>query len=249
MSRRPLMYAAPALLLLIFACGSGEPPRPPADPATAILVVNRSPGLPTTAEQWTLPDFTLYGDGTAVLPGETRGALLTGVRRTVTAERIAEWYRTAQRAGLFTGRTHDRAIADAGALTVRITDDAGTHETVVAGPEQDESGLRGEVIAFAETVMAGGTDAGEYRPQRYAVLVTGASDGQGPARPWPLTVPLAQINGAPSEPCQVLPPEEAEPLMPEFAGAGPDTRWESQGQRVSLMMRPLLPDEHTCADL
>ncbi|WP_250002868.1 hypothetical protein [Actinoplanes sp. M2I2] len=248
MNRRLPLYAGP-ILLLLSACGSDEPPRRPTDPATAIVTVDRGGGLAPPVEQWTLPDFTLFGDGTAVVRGETRGAVLSGVRRTVPADRITELYRLAQEAGLFQGRVHDSDIVDGDVLTVRIADEAGTHETTVAGPDADDGGDRGEVVAFADAALGSGADAGEYRPERYAVLVPAGSDGRGEARPWPLAVPLSGLAGAPSQPCQVLGPAEAGPVLAALGDAGPDTRWESEGRRVALVIRPLLPDERTCADL
>ncbi|MDI6101703.1 hypothetical protein QLQ12_24075 [Actinoplanes sp. NEAU-A12] len=248
MSLRPPLYAVP-MLLLVCACGSGEPPRPPADPAAAIVEVDRGGGLAAAVERWTLPNLTLFGDGTAVLRGETRGGLLSGVRRTIPAGRITELYRLADRAGLFTGRTHDRDIIDGEVLTVRIADETGIRETTVVGPSDDEDSGRGGVVAFADAALGSGSDAGEYLPERYAVLVTAGSDARGDVRPWPLAAPLSQLAGAPSKPCQVVERGEAEPLLTALRDAGPDTRWEADGHRVVLVARPLLPGEQTCADL
>ncbi|WP_250034446.1 hypothetical protein [Paractinoplanes maris] len=248
MSRRLPLYAVLMLSLLV-ACGPGEPPAAPAGPATVIVTVDRGGGLAPPVERWTLPDLTLFGDGTAVVRGETRGAVLTGIRRTVPPDRITELYRLADRAGLFEDHVYDRDIQDGDVLTVRIADQAGIHETTVVGPGEDDGGDRGEVREFADAALGSGTDAGDYQPEQYAVLVMAGSDGRGEARPWPLAVPLSALPGAPAQPCQVLGRSEAEPLLPALRDAGPDTRWDAEGHRVTLVVRPLLPGEQTCADL
>ena len=104
-------------------------------------------------------------------------------------------------------------------------------------------------MAFAEAALTVGSDAGEYRPERYAVVVPAGSDGAGEARRWPLSVPLARFEGAPSRPCHILTRAEAEPLLAAVSDATPDTRWDAQGQRVALLIRPLLPGEQVCGDL
>ncbi|GAA4976036.1 hypothetical protein GCM10025331_83550 [Actinoplanes utahensis] len=180
------------------------------EPVGAIVVVARAQGLATAVDRWTPPEVTLFGDGSAVLRGPVRDGMMTGRVRDIPADRIRELYRIADRAGLFRGRVHDRGdIVDAGALTVRITDDHGSHETVVVGPEAREGGIRGRVLAFPGAVRDSGVDGGDYLPERYAVV-----DPSG------------------TRPCRVL------------EGSSP-----AENQGAGLVIRPLLPNERTCADL
>ncbi|MFI6256027.1 hypothetical protein ACIBCL_07875 [Micromonospora zamorensis] len=245
MTRRLLLSA----VLLLAACSDGPAARPPTGTDTVIAVVDRRGGFAASAEQWALPALTLYGDGTAVTRGDDRGALLTGHRRTLSTAQIDALFRRADDAGILTDRDYPQDVTDAATLTVRLTTTGGTYETTVTQPSPGEGGDRGEVIAFAEAAAASGVDAGEYLPQRAAVLVVADSEDNSDVRPWPLDVPLAAMDGAPRRPCHVVDGATLAPLLAEAGAARGETRWQAEGHRVRLVVRPLLPHERTCADL
>lgn len=246
MKRRLVLGAA----LLLSACGGDEAVhRPPADAGTAIVVVERRQSLALPAEQWALPEFALFGDGTAVVRGEDRGVLLTGERRTLSAQQVAALFRRAADAGLFDRRRYPREVTDATTLTVRVTSTQGSYETTVVQPSPNDGGDRRRVIAFADAAARTGTGAGDYQPQRAVVLVLAGADDTSDVRPWPLPVPLSQLPGAPTRPCLVVEGDDLASLTELARSASDRTRWSAQGQRVSLLVRPLLPDERGCADL
>lgn len=67
---------------------------------------------------------------------------------------------------------------------------------------------------------------------------------------WPLEIPLAEIG----EPfpfmeqarCAVIEGADLDTLMPALRDANQITRWTSDGEEYSLLIRPLLPDEQGC---
>ncbi|MEU8207572.1 hypothetical protein AB0B85_00070 [Micromonospora sp. NPDC049044] len=245
MTRRLLLCA----VLLLTACSDGPAVRPPTGTDTVIAVVDRRGGFAASAEQWALPALTLYGDGTAVTRGDDRGALLTGHRRTLSTAQIDALFRRADDAGILTDRDYPQDVTDAATLTVRLTTTGGAYETTVTQPSPGEGGDRGEVIAFAEAAAASGVDAGEYLPQRATVLVVADSEDNSDVRPWPLDVPLSAMDGAPQRPCHVVDGATLAPLLAEAGAARRETRWQAEGHRVRLVVRPLLPHERNCADL
>lgn len=236
--------------LLLTACHSDSArPDPPTDPHSAILIVDRDRSMAAPAEQHALPELVLLGDGTAVTRGSTDGVLLTGDRRTLTADEQAELYRRADAAGLFADRDFPADVTDAAVLTVRITAGRTAYRTTVVQPTPDDNGVRGRIIRFADAAVRAGAPAGPYRPTRAVVVVVAAGDDTSDVRPWPLPVPLSQLPGAPHRPCWLV-PDRALPRMLELArSARAQTRWLVEGQRVALLVRPILPHEHSCADL
>jgi hypothetical protein len=237
-------------VLLLAACGGGDaPPDPPRDPSAAILLVDYSASLAPPSEQHALPDLTLLGDGTAVTRGPDQGVLLTGDRRSLTADEIDRLYRRAGAADLFDNRHFSLDILDGGALTVRITNGTTAYRTTVVQPSTDDGGDRGRIIAFAGAAMRAGTPAGPYRPTRAVVLVVAAGDDTSDVRPWPLPVPSSRLSGWPQRPCYLVEGTALAPVLDLARSAGPRSRWLTEGQRVALLVRPLLPHEHSCADL
>ncbi|MEU1395218.1 hypothetical protein ABZ403_03995 [Micromonospora zamorensis] len=57
------------------------------------------------------------------------------------------------------------------------------------------------------------------------------------------------MDGAPQRPCHVVDGATLAPLLGEAGAARGETRWQAEGPRVRLVVRPLLPHERTCADL
>jgi hypothetical protein len=248
MTRRPLALLCAVALLT--GCGSADVDHePPTDANTAILVVDQDAGMPAAAEEYALPDFTLLGDGTAVTRGPDQGILLIGERRTLTADEITGLYRKAGTADLFANRDFPTDASDAGTLTVEIASGGSTYRTVVAQPSKNDNGDRGQVIDLADAAKRSGTPTGTYQPTRAAVIVVEADGDSTDIRPWPLPVPLSQLTGAPQWPCHLVEGSALGPMLELARSARPESRWLSEGQQVALVVRPLLPHEHTCADV
>ena len=56
------------------------------------------------------------------------------------------------------------------------------------------------------------------------------------------------MPGGPYRPCVIVTGAELDKLLATVRGAEQLTRWVFKGQRYHLMVRPLLPNEHTCKD-
>jgi hypothetical protein len=248
MSRR-LIWALG--VLLVFAAGSCESRvhRPPDGGDTTLVEVDYSTAWPTVDSRWQLPVFVLFGDGSAIVRSANRGVLRTATRRRYSTQQVTEVFRRAERAGLFGSRQYRSDVNDASVLIVRMASTDGRYETTLAQPDPQEGGVRGRVAAFAQDVPKLGEPAGEYRPQRLAVLVVRSSDGSDRSatdvRPWPLSTPLSAMpNG-----CLLIEGADLSAVPALGADVTSRTRWDAGGQRVALVVRPLLPGERGCADV
>ena len=93
-----------------------------------------------------------------------------------------------------------------------------------------------------------------YRPTEMRVYVLPyQADPELPQDPvaWPLDVPLAgfgePVSNVPTDArCAVVSGPESQTLFAAAKGANALTPWTSEGTEYHLILRPLLPDEHTC---
>ena len=237
------------LVLLLAACAGSPHEAPPRAGDDPIVLVEYHPGLAPAAAVWALPQFALLADGTALTATDDRGILLSATRRTLTADQVADLYDRAGDAGLFRSREYSSDVLDASALVVRITSDRGRHETVVVQPSARDRGGRGRAVRFADEATQLGTPAGEYLPDRVAAIVVAGRDDNSDVRPWPLPVPASEMPGYPSRPCLIVSGAGVAPLLAVARNATAETAFSSAGQALSLRVRPLLPYEHSCADL
>jgi hypothetical protein len=232
----------------VAACAAAPPDRP-ADPATAVLRIDRGGGLAPLSDRYRVPALVVYGDGSAVLAGPDQGALFTARRRTLTDGELSGLFEQAARADLFEDSTYGLDVLDADSLDVRIRSTEGTFRTRVDLPSEMGRGDRRRTIEFAAAAERAGTEAGEYAPDRYAAVVLAAATGRGQVRPWPLPVPPEQMPGGPSRPCLEIDAAAAGDLLTDARSADYQTRWRAGDQQVSIVIRPLLPDEPGCAAL
>jgi hypothetical protein len=238
-------------VLILTACSHGDTAqhRPPGDGTSPIVLVKRQTALSPAGARWALPDFVLLGDGTAIVAADSQGIVLSARKRRLSDAQIAELFQRGDDAGLFDSRTYRRETVDGSTLVVTITSATGRYVTEVEQPVRGEGGDRGRVAAFARTAPTLGEPAGDYEPRRAAVLVVASNDDTTDVRPWPLPTPLSAMPGAPARPCLVVDGDRIPPLLALAGGATSRTRWATDGQRLALLVRPLLPYENACADL
>jgi hypothetical protein len=263
MARRKSSVAIVAVGLLLAslpACGrrSGDTPERPRDPATVILRTQIRIGLATPADRWALPEFSLYGDGRAVVSNGRDGALLRMNEYRLTDTAVRDLFGEAASAGLFPDRDFDREnVVDGSELTISIRSVDREYRTTVDTPSADESGARGRVINFrrgldltrwpAERFAVPAT---EYRPDRMAMLVlSDGSTGSTDSRPWPLESSSSALRDWPEQPCVLLDGPRAAEVGALARGARPETRWLSAGREFAVLVRPMLPDERDCVDI
>jgi hypothetical protein len=235
------------VLFVLAGCGAAEaepvPPRTGTDP---IVVIRLYPGLAPAASRFALPSFALLADGTAILAADDRGIVVSGTRRTLSAGQVTDLYDKAAGAGLFESRRYRRDVLDGSRLVVQITSAKGRHETSVDNPSGDEGGDRGRVVDFAAAATRAGVAAGDFKPDRVALVIVADSEATTDLRPWPTATPATKMPGYPQRPCLII---DGSGVL-GVQSATPDTRWRTDdGHTVALRVRPLLPYEHSCADI
>lgn len=258
-----VLHRDSAVLLVLVAallagCGQREPtPTPPRDPQTVILRMQMTASLAPAQDRWALPAFSLYGDGRALIPDGYDGALPRAKEHHVMEAAINRLFRQAADAELFRDNFYRRDVLDGSTLAISIRSDRVEHFTSVHAPKADEGGARGRVVAFSRDLDVNRWPADwfsappvDYQPERLAVLVySGNAPKTTDVRPWPLETPVTTMPGAPAHPCVVLDGALARQVASVARAARPETRWRSEGQELSIMFRPMLPDERDCADL
>ncbi len=215
-----------------------------------VVRVDYSTAWPTVDSRWPLPVFVLLGDGTAIIRSPDEGVLRAAKQRKLSSEQVACLFRMAERAGLFRSRTYARNdVLDGSVLIVRLTLTTGQYETTVHQPDPRDSGVRGRIAAFADAIQQLGEPTGEYRPQRMAVLVVGSSDGSDSRAIRRAAVATSTPLAAMPNGCLLVDGADLSAVPALSEGVTSRTRWAADGQRVALVVRPLLPNERSCADL
>ena len=240
-----MMSRFPLLVAVVLLAGCAPAPKPPDDGTSPLVVIQKVDGSLPPGSRERLPEFVLFGDRTAIVRADRQGVVLTGDRRTLTRAEVATLFGQADEAALMRDMRYPTQVEDGGLLDIRVRG----HLTTVDGPQRSDRGLRGRIVQFAATAPTLGEPAGPYVPQTAAVIrLNEFRPDLTDVRPWPLsTVPTA-MPGGPSRPCVTVAGAELTSLTALLRTAGPATRWAGGGTRYLLLMRPLLPYEHGCAD-
>lgn len=230
-----------ALLVLPAACGA-DPPPPATDGPDPILVADDRQGMPTWSEQVELPEFTLYGDGRAIVPDGFDGALPKVVDYPLTLDRVRRLFAEAEDADLFDGRTHDVDFTDAGALTITLRSPDRSYVTKVIGPSNDDSGARGRAVSFAAGLEPARWPASDFagQPKTYehaklAVFFHASSDPGG--EQWPFMS---------SQSCVTLSGTALAAATDLARRSRQGTRFHDGERAFTVVFRPLRPDESNC---
>jgi hypothetical protein len=225
-----------------------------------------------------LPSFTLYGDGTVIVPGAVPQispgpAISPLLRRHLSEKQVQALLRSAMRARLFARRpisygdmgtigvsdmpTTTVELNAAGRSVVRHAYALGAavnSHRLPAAQANARRALARFIAGLPQRVT--GT---RYVPQGVAVFVAPFSGpGQPGATPivWPLTSNLATA-GKPSSSgsgyrCIAVHGDDARRLLARLRSATDQSRWIARGKPAisfALVSRPLLPDETSCASL
>lgn len=245
---------------LLVGCGaaprpaaSAAPAAPKTDPASADTLVLRwrlTGGFAGIGGgQGSLPDFSLFGDGRAIVPEKRTPASLREYR--LKPEVVRRLTDEARAAGLDNARRLDQPGGIVDAFTLVIT--FGSAQTFIMYPEARNDPAVRLWKRLDPTRWAASDQAGPsrpYTPARVAVLAEPAPTGgnRGKAAQWPLT-PLDRGTPGVGGQCLIISGGDATTATRLSRTSPPDTRWRSGDAVYSVHFRPLLPDEHTCADL
>jgi hypothetical protein len=247
----------------------------PTSPAKIVLRISSGGGFVTPQTNLrALPSFTLYGDGTVIVPGVITQmypgpAIYPLIRSKLRESQVQALLRRAARAGLLV-----RGPIDYG--TVGVTDMPTTTVLLNAGGRQVKrqayalgatggTPLPARQAAARKALMrfiAGlphGVSGTRYVPRALAVYVA-PSDGQ--AQPgasevaWPLKRNLAtagkHVPSGLNYRCISVAGADARTLLAALRNANEVSLWSMRagpGRRYQLIARPLLPDERNCASL
>ncbi|MCW2900578.1 MAG: hypothetical protein JWO67_2843 [Streptosporangiaceae bacterium] len=228
-----------------------------ASPDELVLRWRLTGGLAGRGGPGTLPDFSVYGDGRAIVPDTAAGpepgpgtaTILREYRLTPAA--VRRLLADAQAAGLHRPRTVEQpGVADA--FTLEITLGSARTRIVVAGPGETDPAVR----FWRERLNAGGWARRDqavvvhpYEVTRLAVLAAeaGTADRERLAS-WPLA-PVGAGAPVAGALCTVISGRDVPRASRLSRTARPGTRWLSEGKAYSVRFRPMLPDERTCADV
>jgi hypothetical protein len=271
------------LIVAALACTSSAAAAAPiAHPTSASAVVIRATTDGGFVAPGTilgrLPTFTLFGDGTVIVPGPVPqifpGPAVSPLLRTHLSEsRVQALLRRAKAAGLLAPGTIDYGdmgtigVADAPTTTLRMHAAGRTivREAYALGitrgggrmpPAQAEA--RRRLASFIAGLPKG--LAGErYVPRTLAVYVSPYAGQAAPGTntiQWPLPIDLATAGRPPSSGsayrCITVPGNQAPTLLAALRRANEQTRWVTAGSGppgFGLIVRPLLPDERDCSSL
>jgi hypothetical protein len=224
-----------------------------------------------------LPAFTLYGDGSVIVPGAvpqiSPGPAISPLLRTRLSERqVQTLLQRARAAGLLGGAAIDYGdmgsigVADAPTTTLRLNA-AGRRITRAAYALGFAVGAGRLPVAQAQARRALSTfiaglphelAGARYIPHAIAVYVSPYS-GQAPSGSDAVTWPLASDLASAGKPtslgsgtrCITVSGRSVRTLLATLRTANDLSRWTS-GKRpraYALVARPLLPDERDCASL
>ena len=260
------------------AVGAAAPIAHPTAASRVVVRVSSGGGfVAPQANLSALPSFTLYGDGTVLLPGAVPQispgpAISPLVRLHLGANRVQALLRRAKQAGLLAGHAID--YGDMG--SVGVSDMPTTTVTLNAGGRHVQlrayalgAPSHGGRLSDAQTrarlaltrfiaSLPHGPGGTRYTPQALAVFVAPYSGQPQPGSTpivWPLASDLATAGkggtGGLAYRCISVRGADARTLLARLGKANSASRWRSRGATAvfTLSARPLLPDELGCASL
>lgn len=225
-----------------------------------------------------LPEFTLYGDGTVIVPGAyiqiyPGPAIYPLVRSKLTERQVQALLKRARQAGLLARGTIDYGdmgtigISDA-ATTTLIVNANGRHLkreayalgiTAHGGRLSPEQARARRVLAAFIAKLPQGVSGAQYTPRAMAVYV---GRFQGQAQPgaapivWPLKRDLAtagkRVSSGLDYRCMSVTGHDARKLLAILRKANEQSQWTARANTSStyqLIARPLLPDQPDCASV
>jgi hypothetical protein len=276
---RPILVgsvsALATLATLAPAAHAATPIAHPAGHAAIVLRVSTGGGfVPVSVNLRALPQFTLYGDGTVIVPGAQiqiapQPATLPLERFHLTRAQVQALLVRARRAGLLArgpidyGDMGSIGVSDAPGTTV-LLNAAGRRlerDAYALGIDTTGGRLSAAQVAARRALSAfiaalpHGASASPYAAPRLAVYVGPYTGTPQPgARPiiWPLASDLARAgarssSGLPYR-CFTVSSGNARRLDAALHRATVASQWRMPGAaaRYELIVRPLLPEQRTC---
>jgi hypothetical protein len=221
-----------------------------------------------------LPEFTLYGDGTVIVPGAVAAiypgpAVMPLNTFRLSEEQVQELLARADRAGLLQrgidyGDMGSVGVSDMPTTTVVLNADGKQvrHDAYALSPQASGGRLtaaqRDARSALSQFIAAlpQGASAAAYAPSALTVNVSPFRGERQPGsepRIWPLASDLATEGQKVTEGldyrCFAVTGADAPRLLQSLSDANELTEWVAApdgGQAFQLVVRPMLPDEQAC---
>jgi hypothetical protein len=268
-----LPAAAPGLAAAQTRPAIGHPTR-----ATDVVIRVSSGGgfVPVQVNLRALPSFTLYGDGTLIVPGAVPltspgPAIMPLLRSRLSERQVQALLRRAQAAGLLApgvieyGDMGSIGVSDMPTTTLTVNA-RGRHVQRAAyalgvtghgGRMPAAQTLARRALARFIAQLPRGLRGTHYAPHAIAVYV-GPFPGAPPTASrrvrWPLTSDLAQagtpVSSGLGYRCITVGGKDARTLVAVLRTANDQSRWIARAGATAvyqLIARPLLPDQRTCA--
>jgi hypothetical protein len=272
---RSLRYIGLVSLLVAPASDALAAPIPhPTGKAEIVVRVTSGGGfVAPSAILGALPAFTLYGDGSVIVPGpltqmSPRPALAPLLRTRLREPQVQALLRRARAAGLLARGSIDYGdmgsigISDAPTTTVRLNV-AGRRvirEAYALGMSAGNGRLPAAQARSRKALSAfiaglpHGLAGSHYVPRSVVVYVQPYNRQGAPGSAivsWPLSSDLASAGTATriGYRCIAETGQPARTLLEALRNANDESRWKSGKVEYSLVARPLLPDERDCASL
>jgi hypothetical protein len=269
------MRALGALLLLVLlagcadraAVGSGPGSSPSASLAADGLAIQvRSSGgmMPTTARVTALPVVSVYGDGRVITPAPVPaiypGPALEGLQvEHLTPAQVSSLVDQGLRAGVGSlGDLGQPQVSDAPSTMFFVAGRTTEVDALGIGADgtltKKQRDARKQLQSLLDMLTGLSTKgATPYVPARVAAVSTPWVAGTTglPQPPPAVAWPGPQLPGDKTAAygCVVAAGAQAAAVVAAAGKANSQTPWTSAGAQWRLALRPLLPDESTCADL
>jgi hypothetical protein len=275
-----ILLLTSALLLAVPGAATARAQREaiahPTAPAKIVLRVTSGGGFVTLETNLrALPSFTLYGDGSVIVPGvvpqiSPGPALYPLVRSKLNERQVQTLLTRAQQAGLLARRVIDYGDMGAvgvsdGPTTALVVNANGRHvvrEAYALGMGAGGGRLSAQQVAARQALarfiarLPLKPSGARYTPHAIAVYVARST---GPAQPgagqvtWPLKSDLASagkpLASGVAYRCITVSGKNVKTLIARLREANEQSRWVVRGhagRTYQVVARPLLPDEPGC---
>jgi hypothetical protein len=252
-------------------CGARDlvvDPASPYGPDDLVLRIEGGGGMAAPDRLLTsAPFFNLYGDGRVITTGPVPAIYPGPALPNLQLSHVGPFdppilARKAVDAGVGSADVGQLQIADGGWTRFTVLTENGEKSTQVTELNADEGLTRSQKSAREKLrklldELTGNPAVDRSTPYVATEVAVSAIPWSDPADPslpppppvaWPgPALPGPVENGR--TPCLVVTGDQAEAVLAAATKANSLTPWTSDGKTWRIGLRPLLPDEHTCADL
>ncbi|GAA4712964.1 hypothetical protein Prum_058090 [Phytohabitans rumicis] len=217
------------------------------------------------------PVVSVYGDGRVITEGPVvaiyPGPALPNIQvRRISSAEVDSLVERATAAGVGAATDFGQPpVSDAPSTRITVLTDGGTKTTEVyalneanaaaSGLTEQQNAARAKLRDLIDSLTVPATNAETYPVTALAAIASPwvAADGAPGKQPeiaWPgPQLPGTAVGSGLDTGCVTVTGADTAKVLTAAAKANAITPWSSGGKRWTVMLRPLLPDESSCADL